>query len=153
MFPLLVATSVPVIVVPLRIFAAGLLVFVAADLTYTWITVHSSYLGGDPVDTLWFVAVTILFIAASCQLRARPGVDAHPLPFLPAARPSVLPYVAVAVSYLLLVLVGLRHVAFNPLGGVLVGSVSIGTVAWVPVNRTWLRVRVARWSSRSRKLR
>jgi diguanylate cyclase (GGDEF)-like protein len=102
-----------------------LLVFVAADLTYTWITVHSSYLGGDPVDTLWFVAVTILFIAASCQLRARPSVDAHPLPFVPAARPSVLPYVAVAVSYLLLVVVGLRHVAFNPLGGVLVGSVAL----------------------------
>jgi diguanylate cyclase (GGDEF)-like protein len=111
--------------VPLRIFAIGLLVFVAADLTYTWITVHSSYLGGDPVDTLWFVAVTILFIAASCQLRARPGVDAHPLPFVPAARPSVLPYVAVAVSYVLLVLVGLRHVAFNPLGGVLVGAVAL----------------------------
>src|SRR5580700_5210190 len=32
-----------------------------------------------------------------------------------------------------------------------VGSVSIGTVTWVPVNRTWLRVKVARWSSRPRK--
>jgi hypothetical protein len=36
---------------------------------------------------------------------------------------------------------------------VLVGSVSIGTVARVPAKRTWLRVRVARWSSRARKLR
>ena len=35
----------------------------------------------------------------------------------------------------------------------LVGSVSIGTVSSVPANRTWLRVRVARWSSRPRKLR
>ena len=35
----------------------------------------------------------------------------------------------------------------------LVGSVSIGMVTWVPVNRTWLRVRVARCSSRLRKLR
>ena len=35
----------------------------------------------------------------------------------------------------------------------LVGSVSIGTVASVPVNRTWLRGRVARCSSRPRKLR
>src|SRR6201996_3315723 len=112
-------------VVPLRIFAAGLLGFVPADLPSPWITVHSSYLGGDPVDTLWFVAVTTLFIATGCQLRARPGVDAHPLPLVPAARPSVLPYVAVAVSYLLLVLVGLRHVAFNPLGGGLGGSVAL----------------------------
>jgi hypothetical protein len=36
---------------------------------------------------------------------------------------------------------------------VLVGSVSIGTVTSVPVYRTWLRVKVARWSSRPRKLR
>jgi len=34
----------------------------------------------------------------------------------------------------------------------LLGSASIGTSARVPVNRTWLRVRVARWSSRPRKL-
>jgi len=36
---------------------------------------------------------------------------------------------------------------------VLVGSVSIGTSAGAPANRTWLRVRVARWASRPRKLR
>ena len=35
----------------------------------------------------------------------------------------------------------------------LVGSVSIGTVALAPANRTWLRVMVARCSSRPRKLR
>ena len=35
----------------------------------------------------------------------------------------------------------------------LVGSVSIAMVTWVPVYRTWLRVKVARCSSRSRKLR
>ena len=36
---------------------------------------------------------------------------------------------------------------------VLVGSVSIAMVTWVPVYRTWLRVKVARCSSRPRKLR
>ena len=35
----------------------------------------------------------------------------------------------------------------------LVGSASTGTVARVPANRTWLRVKVARCSSRPRKLR
>ena len=33
----------------------------------------------------------------------------------------------------------------------LVGSASIGMVIWVPVYRTWLRVKVARWSSRLKK--
>jgi diguanylate cyclase (GGDEF)-like protein len=112
-------------VVPMRIFATGLLMFIAADITYSWITVHSTYLGGDPVDTLWFVALIILLVAAGCQLRARPVGEATPLPFVPSARPSVLPYVAVAVGYLLLVLVGLRHIAFNPLGGVLIGAVAL----------------------------
>lgn len=110
-------------VVPLRIFAGGLLVFIAADITYNYITVHSSYLGGDPVDTLWFLALTMLFVAAGSQLQAGPGGDTTPLPLVPAARPSALPYLAVAGSYLLLILVGLRDVAFNPLGGLLVGAV------------------------------
>jgi diguanylate cyclase (GGDEF)-like protein len=112
-------------VVPLRIFASGLLVFIAADVVYDWVTVHSSYLGGDPVDTLWIVAVTILFVAAGSQLRAGPGGDTTPLMPVPAARPSALPYLAVAGSYLLLILIGLHDVAFNPLGGVLVGAVAL----------------------------
>ena len=110
-------------VVPLRIFAGGLLVFIAADVTYNYIIVHSSYIGGDPVDTLWYLALTILFVAAGSQLRADPGGDTTPLPTVPAARPSALPYLAVAGSYLLLILIGLQDVAFNPLGGVLVGAV------------------------------
>jgi diguanylate cyclase (GGDEF)-like protein len=112
-------------VVPLRIFAGGLLVFIAADITYNYIIVHSSYTGGDPVDTLWYVALTILFVAAGSQLQAGPGGDTAPLPSVPAARPSALPYLAVAGSYLLLILVGLHNVAFNPLGGVLVGAVAL----------------------------
>ena len=35
---------------------------------------------------------------------------------------------------------------------VLVGSASIGMATWVPAKRTWLRVKVARCSSRPRKL-
>ena len=110
-------------VVSLRIFATGLLVFIAADMTYDYTIVHSSYLGGDPVDTLWILAVTILFVAAGCQLRARPAAEFTGSPKTSAARPSALPYLAVAGSYLLLVVVGLHDVRFNPLGGVLLGAV------------------------------
>lgn len=107
----------------LRIFAGGLLVFIAADISYDYITVNSTYLGGDPVDTLWFVALIILFVAAGYQLRTRPAgefaLPARP----PVTRPSILPFLAVAASYLLLTMVGLKNVSFNPLGGVLLGAV------------------------------
>jgi GGDEF domain-containing protein len=59
-------------IVPLRIFATGLVAFIAADITYDHITINSTYLGGDPVDALWMLALAIMWIAAGCQLRARP---------------------------------------------------------------------------------
>ena len=107
----------------LRILAVGLLVFIAADISYDYITVHTTYLGGSPVDTLWIVALTIVFVAAGCQLHAEPTVEVAAPPRVTAARPSVLPYLAIAGSYLLLMVVGLRDVTFNSLGGVLLGAV------------------------------
>ena len=59
-------------VMALQIFAVGLLLFIAADLTYAYITVHSAYLGGDPVDTLWMLGVTAVCISAASQLRTKP---------------------------------------------------------------------------------
>ena len=88
--------------------------FIAADITYDYITVHSTYLGGDPVDTLWFLALAILFVAAGCQLRAGPAGEFAAPPRPPAARPSVLPYLAVAGSYLLLTVVGLQQRRLRP---------------------------------------
>jgi diguanylate cyclase (GGDEF)-like protein len=109
-------------VLPLRVFATGMLVFIAADVTYTETTIHAPYTGGDPVDTLWMLALTILWVAAACQLRVTegPGYTAPPQPV--TARPSMLPYLAVAASYLLLTVVGLRHLDFDSLGGVLLGA-------------------------------
>ncbi len=109
----------------LRIFSGGLLVFIAADISYDHITVNSTYLGGDPVDTLWFVALIILFVAAGYQLRVRPTGEFALSARAPVTRPSVLPFLAIAASYLLLTIVGLKNVSFNPLGGVLLGAVGL----------------------------
>jgi diguanylate cyclase (GGDEF)-like protein len=109
----------------LRIFACGLVVFIAADVSYDYITVNSTYLGGDPVDTLWIVALIVLFIAAGYQLRVRPAGEFALPAGAPVARPSILPFLAVAASYLLLTILGLKHVSFNPLGGVLLGAVAL----------------------------
>ena len=34
---------------------------------------NSTYLGGDPVDTLWMLALVIVYLAAACQLRTKPA--------------------------------------------------------------------------------
>src|SRR5258708_36819985 len=53
----------------LRVFAVGILAYIAADLTYYHITAYSTYTGGDRVDTLWMLALAIVYLAAACQLR------------------------------------------------------------------------------------
>jgi diguanylate cyclase (GGDEF)-like protein len=110
-------------VLALRIIAVGMLIFVAADLTYDYVTAHSGYLGGDPVDTLFFVALTVLYLAAACQLHSKPVGAIAPLRRPAPGRPSFLPYLAIVSSYLLLAVVGLHSVRFNPLGGLLLGGI------------------------------
>ena len=110
-------------VASLRIFATGMLVFIVADVTYDYVSTNSTYVGGDPVDTLWMLALAILFVAAACQLRAGPADEVAAPPRLLASGPSVLPYLAVAGSYILLTVVGLKSVTFNSVGGVLLGAV------------------------------
>jgi diguanylate cyclase (GGDEF)-like protein len=109
-------------VMALKIFAVGLLLFIAADLIYAYITVHSTYLGGDPVDTLWMLGVTAVCISAASQLRTKPTGNVVKPTESVRGRPSFLPYVAVLSSYILLAFVGLRSVGFNPLGGILLGA-------------------------------
>jgi diguanylate cyclase len=84
--------------------------------------VHSTYLGGDPVDTLWMLGVTAVCISAASQLRTKPTGNVVKSPESVRGRPSFLPYVAVLSSYILLAFVGLRSVGFNPLGGILLGA-------------------------------
>jgi diguanylate cyclase (GGDEF)-like protein len=118
-------------VMALQIFAVGLLLFIAADLTYAYITVHSAYLGGDPVDTLWMLGVTAVCISAASQLRSKPTAAVVKAPESVPGRPSPLPYVAVLSSYVLLAFVGFRSVGFNPLGGVLLGALVLTfLVSW-----------------------
>jgi diguanylate cyclase (GGDEF)-like protein len=111
-------------VLPLRIFAVGVLFHIAADLSYVYMTLYSTYTGGDPVDTLRMVAAALVCLAAVCQLRARPsGSVAAPPPWPAAAPTSFAPYLAVVLTYLLVLGTALRSVTIDPLGGVLLGAV------------------------------
>jgi diguanylate cyclase (GGDEF)-like protein len=113
-------------VLALRIFAAGMVAYIAADLTYDYVTAYSTYMGGDLVDMLWMLALVIVCLAAACQLRTRPAGIPEPLPKLAAQRPSLLPYLAIVGCYALLAIVSLRSVRFDSLGGgLLAGAVAL----------------------------
>ena len=51
----------------LQFMVAGLLFFVAADLVYGYIQLHSTYQGGDPVDSLWMIAIALFAVAGAAQ--------------------------------------------------------------------------------------
>jgi diguanylate cyclase (GGDEF)-like protein len=109
---------------PLRIFALGVLFHIAADLSRAYTTPYSTYTGGNPVDTFRMVAAVLVCLAAVCQLRARPsGSVAAPPPWPAAAPTSFAPYLAVVLTYLLVLGTALRSVTLDPLGGVLLGAV------------------------------
>jgi len=85
----------------LQFMVAGLLFFVAADLVYGYIQLHSTYQGGDPVDSLWMIAIALFAVAGAAQ--------ASPDPSTLAAEgkegtASWAPYVAVAVGFGLLII-------------------------------------------------
>ncbi|HTU72149.1 MAG TPA: GGDEF domain-containing protein [Trebonia sp.] len=110
-------------VAALRVITLGVVVFIAADLTYDYIVAHSSYLGGDPVDMLWFLALTLFYLAAAWQLHATPAVSIVTLPRPAPGRPSFLPYLAVGISFTLLAVAAGRHgVGFDPVGGLVLGT-------------------------------
>jgi diguanylate cyclase len=138
-------------VLPLQIFAVGMLFHIAADLEYVYITVYSVYLGGDPVDMLWMVAATLVCLGAACQLRTRPsGSVAAPPPWPAAAPASFAPYLAVVGTYLLVLVTGLRSVTYDPLGGVLLGAVLLTVIIAV---RQYITLRdYARLAARYREL-
>jgi diguanylate cyclase (GGDEF)-like protein len=107
----------------LRLVTAGLCAVIAANLGFGYMVAHGGYLGGDRIDCLWMVAMLLLFLAANCQLRTA----SQPLLSAPRQDPtlqlSLLPYLAVAVIYGLLVGVAIGRVALYPLGGLLAGAV------------------------------
>jgi diguanylate cyclase (GGDEF)-like protein len=115
-------------VLALRIFAVGMVAYIAADLAYDRITAYSTYRGGDPVDALSMVALSLVLLAAACQLRTRPAGALAPLPKPTPPRPSLLPYLAIVGSFLLLAIIGLHTVSFDFLGGLLLGAVALAFV-------------------------
>jgi diguanylate cyclase (GGDEF)-like protein len=109
-------------VAALRILAAGVVAAIVDELAYG--LARSSYRVGDPLDTLGMAAVIATWLALACQLRAAAADGEIGTPPKPASRhPPILPYLAIAGSYLLLLIVGRHIIRADPLGIVLLGAV------------------------------
>ncbi|MGA2927278.1 MAG: GGDEF domain-containing protein, partial [Solirubrobacteraceae bacterium] len=105
----------------LQFMAAGLGFFVAADLVYGYIQLHSTYQGGDPVDSLWMIAIALFAVAGAAQ--TSPGsrvVTAEP----ERRAASWAPYLAVAVGFGLLI-IDHRDLSLTIAGVVLAALVSV----------------------------
>ena len=109
----------------LQLLALGMAFYVAADLVYGYITLHSAYEGGDPVDSLWMVAIALTAVAGAAQ----PRVDG-PAPLRASGDGAAwVPYAGVGVTFAVLVFSD-RHDPFFPgLTMTLVALVLVGLVA------------------------
>ena len=64
---LLLRGSAPSARWPLRLLAAGLVLFMIGDIAYGYITLHSTYRAGDTIDATWMVALALMAIAGTTQ--------------------------------------------------------------------------------------
>jgi diguanylate cyclase (GGDEF)-like protein len=112
----------------LQSFAGGLLFFVAADLVYGYIQLHSTYQGGDPVDSLWMIAIALFAVAGAAQTTplATTEVIAEDQPH----HASWAPYVAVAIGFGLL-LFNERHQRLLPDASLVIAAVLLATLVSV----------------------
>lgn len=93
----------------LRLLAAGLVLFVIGDLAYGYITLHSTYQVGDPIDSTWMVALALMAVAGTTQRKLERPERIEAM----RERMSWLPPAAVAIGFGIL-LFSDRHLAFFP---------------------------------------
>jgi diguanylate cyclase (GGDEF)-like protein len=86
----------------LRFMAAGLASFVAADMVYGYILLHSTYHGGDPVDSLWMVAIALTAVAGAAQ--TTPASTPRAVEEETSPQASWAPYLASALGFGLLII-------------------------------------------------
>lgn len=91
--------------------AAGLLLYVVGDVIYGYISLHSTYQGGDPVDAFWFVAIGLWAVAGEAQIQ--PDAESSGVITEPTPGTAWAPYIGAGVGFVVLILVQ-RHDPFFP---------------------------------------
>ncbi|HVW34528.1 MAG TPA: GGDEF domain-containing protein [Acidimicrobiia bacterium] len=130
-----------------RLLMAGVLSLVVADIAFARLSLSGTYDGGWP-DAFWLAAWCLFFLAADAARRGAdrrragasgPGQsDGHPvMAGLGRPRPrradqplARLPYLAVALAYVLLLVVGHRAAVY-PLDGLILGAAAVTAIVLV----------------------
>jgi diguanylate cyclase (GGDEF)-like protein len=83
---------------PLSFVAAGLAMFIVADVVYSYMVLHGGYRAGSPIDTLWIAALALFALAGASQKAARPGAPETMVPARETAEQPTnwLPFAALA---------------------------------------------------------
>ncbi len=105
--------------------AAGLLFFITADLVYGWITLYSTYHGGDPVDSLYMISIALFAVAGAAQTSPELSTEARAQDARRQA--SWAPYIAVAVGFGLL-LFNERQLPLLPDGSLVIAAVLLAAL-------------------------
>ncbi|HEV7862933.1 MAG TPA: diguanylate cyclase [Acidimicrobiia bacterium] len=124
-----------------RILVAGVGSLVVADVAFARLSLSGAYDGGGWPDAFWAGAWCLFFLAARSVvpvIGSSADSDGHPaMAGLGRSRPrptdqplARLPYLAVALAYVLLLVVGNRE-AIYPLDGLILGAAAITTVVLV----------------------
>src|SRR5687768_12922666 len=120
-----------------RFLVAGAMALVVADVTFARLSLSTGYEGGGWPDAFWAAAWFLFYVAAKAVPLARASApassDGHPsMAGLGRPRPrraeqplARLPYLAVALAYALLLVVG-RRAAVYPLDGLILGAGAYG---------------------------
>ena len=108
---------------PLQILAASLGLHIVADVYVGYIGLHQGFVGGTWPDLFYLTSLYLFAVAAAEQYRQANATDDATAT---GRRHAInrLPYVVVAVSYALLMLIAHRQPIY-PLGGLLAGAVTL----------------------------
>lgn len=109
---------------PVAMLAAGIGLFVVADIAYSGLSMGGTYATGDWPDALWMAAQCAFAAAAAVQVRRASQHRIAERDDTPARRPfSLLPYAAILVGY------GLLFGAARPSATTRMGSLLLGAIA------------------------
>ncbi|HEX2804613.1 MAG TPA: GGDEF domain-containing protein, partial [Kineosporiaceae bacterium] len=122
---------------PVRLLLLGFGSYLVTDMLYSHIQLTGAYQGGDLVDTGWILAHAALGLAAVAYARRPTLASQDTRQARTDRRHTSLPYLAIGVGYLTLILAS-RHASWNPLGGLILVTAALTAVVTV---RQWTSLR------------